>query len=177
MPTRLRLSCRALLIVVLVRPNFYSAGPQASHQLNPALRTSTHWVTLSASVYRARLQYCAVLASGRSSSSDEASSHWSSMKDGNGEQVCRWHALIEPWQRSRRPPQWRRFVPPPRRTRHASWMSRRHGQRKCVENYNKRGVAPGAARRWQFDSRRIYVRPPTGPQSAHLCWPASCRIA
>jgi len=26
MPTRLRLSCRALLVVVLVRPNFYSAG-------------------------------------------------------------------------------------------------------------------------------------------------------
>ena len=30
-------------------------------------------------------------------------------------------------------------------------------------------------RRWQFDSRRIYVRPRTGPQSAHLWWPASCR--
>jgi len=33
-------------------------------------------------------------------------------------------------------------------------------------------IAPGAARRyarrrWQFDSRRIYVRPRTGPQSAH----------
>jgi len=25
MPTRLRLSCRALLIIILVRPNFYSA--------------------------------------------------------------------------------------------------------------------------------------------------------
>jgi len=63
MPTRLRLSCRALLIVVLVRPraaltgkhdtlvrrahqmlnaalvrpNVYSAGSQASHQLNQAL--------------------------------------------------------------------------------------------------------------------------------------------
>ena len=64
MPTRLRLSCRALLIVVLVRRNFYSAlclaivhstqfrstctltefspstgcsWAQASHQLNPAL--------------------------------------------------------------------------------------------------------------------------------------------
>ena len=36
MPTRLRLSCRALSIIVLVRPNFYSAGPQASHQVNPA---------------------------------------------------------------------------------------------------------------------------------------------
>jgi len=30
-------SCRALLMVVLVRPNFCSAGPQSSHQLNPAL--------------------------------------------------------------------------------------------------------------------------------------------
>ena len=38
----------------------------------------------------------------------------------------------------------------------------------------KQVIAPGAARRyappprrWQFDSRRIYVRPRTGPQSAH----------
>jgi len=30
--------CRALLVTVLVRPNFYSARPQASRQLNPALR-------------------------------------------------------------------------------------------------------------------------------------------
>ena len=30
-------------------------------------------------------------------------------------------------------------------------------------------------RRWQFDSRRIYVRPRTDPQFAHLWWPASCR--
>jgi len=29
-----------------------------------------------------------------------------------------------------------------------------------------------APRRWQFDSRRIYVRPRTGPQSTHLWWPA-----
>jgi len=29
MPTRLRLSCRALLIIVLVRPNFYLARPDA----------------------------------------------------------------------------------------------------------------------------------------------------
>jgi len=27
------------------------------------------------------------------------------------------------------------------------------------------------ARRWQYDSRRIYVRPRTGPQSEHLWWP------
>ena len=30
-------------------------------------------------------------------------------------------------------------------------------------------------RRWQFDSRRIYVRPRTGPQSTHLWWPVSYR--
>jgi len=30
-------SCRALLMIVLVRPNFCSAGPQSTHQLNPAL--------------------------------------------------------------------------------------------------------------------------------------------
>ena len=28
-------------------------------------------------------------------------------------------------------------------------------------------------RRWQFDTRRIYARFRTGPQSAHLWWPAS----
>ena len=40
------ISCRALLIIVLVRAQryFYSAGPQAFHQLHPALAT--------------RLQYC-----------------------------------------------------------------------------------------------------------------------
>jgi len=31
-------------------------------------------------------------------------------------------------------------------------------------------------RRWQFDSRRIYVRPRTGPQSAHLWWPALAKL-
>jgi len=37
MPTRLRLSCRAVLVVVLVRRNCYSAGPcmPSSHQLHP----------------------------------------------------------------------------------------------------------------------------------------------
>jgi len=30
-------------------------------------------------------------------------------------------------------------------------------------------------RRWQFDMRRIYVRPRTGPQFAHPWWLASCR--
>jgi len=45
MPTRLRLSCRALLILVLVRLNFYSAdGPQASHhELNSALFLLCHF--------------------------------------------------------------------------------------------------------------------------------------
>ena len=41
-------------------------------------------------------------------------------------------------------------------------------------------IAPAAARRyvprrWQFVSWRIYVRPRTGPLSAHLWWPANCR--
>ena len=40
MPARLRLSCRALLIIVLVRPNSYSAGHHAPHQLNPSLDTN-----------------------------------------------------------------------------------------------------------------------------------------
>jgi len=44
-------------------------------------------------------------------------------------------------------------------------------------------IAPGTARRyalprrrWQFDSRRIYVRPRTGPQSAHHSWPALVKL-
>jgi len=32
-----------------------------------------------------------------------------------------------------------------------------------------------AVRRWQ-KSRRIYVRPRTGPQSAHLWWPAVAKL-
>ena len=31
-------------------------------------------------------------------------------------------------------------------------------------------------RQWQFDSRRIYVRPRTGPQSAHHWWPAVAKL-
>jgi len=53
-----------------------------------------------------------------------------------------------------------------------------------VDKHTKQVIAPGAARRYvppplprgrQFDSRRIYVRARTGPQSAHLWWLASCR--
>ena len=48
----------------------------------------------------------------------------------------------------------------------------------------KRGVAPGAARRYAAPadgssiqkSLRIYVRPRTGPQSAHLWWPAVAKL-
>jgi len=41
-----------------------------------------------------------------------------------------------------------------------------------VDNTDYTSYRPGAARRyalrrWQFDSRRIHVRPRTGPQSAH----------
>ena len=46
MPMRPWLSCHALLIIVLVRPNFYSAGPQASHQLNPALTVNSQLTSL-----------------------------------------------------------------------------------------------------------------------------------
>jgi len=52
-------------------------------------------------------------------------------------------------------------------------------------NSRKRGIAPGggeticpppmAVRRWQ-KSRRIYVRPRTGPQSAHFWWPAVAKL-
>ena len=51
-----------------------------------------------------------------------------------------------------------------------------------LDKHTKQVIAPGAARRYaplprrrQFDSRRIYVRARTGPQSAHLWWLASCR--
>jgi len=30
--------------------------------------------------------------------------------------------------------------------------------------------------RWQFDSRRIYIRPLTGPQSTHFWWPAMAKL-
>ena len=33
-----------------------------------------------------------------------------------------------------------------------------------------------AVRRWQKSRRRIYVRPRTGPQSAHLWWPAVAKL-
>ena len=45
----------------------------------------------------------------------------------------------------------------------------------------EQGIAPGggegamAVRRWQ-KSRRIYVRPRTGPLSAHLWWPAVAKL-
>ena len=50
-------------------------------------------------------------------------------------------------------------------------------KRKCVAHFIMliKGIAPGEVRRWQ-KSRRIYVRPRTGPQSAHLCWPVSISV-
>jgi len=53
--------------------------------------------------------------------------------------------------------------------------------RQCHSESIIQGIGPGAARRyaprrWQFDSRRIYVRPRTGPQSAHLWWPAVAKL-
>jgi len=44
MPTRLRLGCRALLIIVLVRPNFYSALRLATVQFSsPFTKTEFIW--------------------------------------------------------------------------------------------------------------------------------------
>jgi len=47
--------------------------------------------------------------------------------------------------------------------------------------YNKLSPRGGGeticSRRWQFDSRRIYVRPRTGPQSAHLWWSSQLQTA
>ena len=37
-----------------------------------------------------------------------------------------------------------------------------------ITSYRPWGGETICPRRWQFDSRRIYVRPRTGPQSAHL---------
>ena len=65
MPTRLRLSCRALLIIVIVAANFYSAGPQASHQLNPALvqtqKVLRNYHILSQRVYHVSAVFAVVL--------------------------------------------------------------------------------------------------------------------
>jgi len=57
----------------------------------------------------------------------------------------------------------------------------------CIQDGTDKqvGTRPGAARRYvhhrlQFDggkkSRRIYVRPRTGSQSAHLWWPAVAKL-
>ena len=44
------------------------------------------------------------------------------------------------------------------------------------KNYRPGGGETICPRRWQFDSRRIYVRPRTYPQSAHLWWPAVAKL-
>jgi len=48
---------------------------------------------------------------------------------------------------------------------------------------NQQGIAPAAATRYAPDdgisiqkSRRVYVRPRTGPQSTHLWWPAVAKL-
>jgi len=63
-----------------------------------------------------------LLLSGRSSSCDEASAHWSTMIDSSGEQVCRWHSLIEPWCH-----RWRHESERRKTTRVDRWL----GNRKC----------------------------------------------
>jgi len=43
-------------------------------------------------------------------------------------------------------------------------------------SYRPRAARQYAPGQWQFDSRRIYVRPRTRPQSAHLWWPAVAKL-
>ena len=62
-----------------------------------------------------------------------------------------------------------------------NWKEKRRAKKTWTENANKQVIAPGAARRyarrrWQFDSRRIYVRSRTDPQSAHLWWRAVAKL-
>ena len=62
-----------------------------------------------------------------------------------------------------------------------SFYNHQEHTNKQSELCTKQVIAPGAARRyaprrWQFDSRRIYVRPRTGPQSAHLWRPAVAKL-
>jgi len=62
-----------------------------------------------------------------------------------------------------------------------NWKEKRRAKKTWTENANKQVIAPGAARRyarrrWQFDSRRIYVRSRTDLQSAHLWWRAVAKL-
>jgi len=57
---------------------------------------------------------------------------------------------------------------------HHTSPSRRRSSSYHTNTMGRRDDMP-PPRRWQFYSRRICVHPRTGPQSAHLWWPASCR--
>jgi len=48
-------------------------------------------------------------------------------------------------------------------------------RKQVIAPRGRRDDMPPPACRWQFDSRRTYVRPRTVPQPARLRWPASCR--
>jgi len=37
-----------------------------------------------------------VLDAGYTNSGDEELSHWKEMQEGNGDEMCRWHILLEP---------------------------------------------------------------------------------
>jgi len=37
-----------------------------------------------------------LVAVGYTNSGDEELSHWNEMRDGNGDEMCRWHILLEP---------------------------------------------------------------------------------
>ena len=64
------------------------------------------------------------------------------------------------------------YIAPPYWETNGASQTNRQSVARCLTKL-KQVIAPRPARRyaprrWQFDSRRIYVRPRTGPQSAHL---------
>ena len=77
MPTRLRLSCRALLITVLLTPSFYSAGPrpptvptksgpdaagyQSAIERTPTSRVVAAYRIVLIAMYNPTLTYCSLM--------------------------------------------------------------------------------------------------------------------
>lgn len=61
-------------------------------------------VTLILSVYNKRSmkrkEMIGWISLGLNSSGEEELRHWTAMKESKGQQVCRWHALLESWARS-----------------------------------------------------------------------------
>lgn len=62
-------------------------------------------VTLLISIYNRRSmkrkEMVGWIALGQNSSGDEELLHWQDMRDGRGQQVCRWHILLEAWNNCR----------------------------------------------------------------------------